>query len=187
MRQTLRIVAAIAALALAPPLAAQARTVVLVRHAEKAAPSGDPALSAAGEARAAELARVLADWRLDAVIVSQFRRTQLTAAPVAKARGLTPQVVSAGDDVAGHAASVAAAVRALPAGSAALVVGHSNTLGPIVGALGGPNFGDLCDGEYASLFVLDLPPGAPPRLLRATYGAPDPEGAAECTRQMQLR
>jgi hypothetical protein len=65
-------------------------------------------------------------------------------------------------------------------------VGHSNTLGPIVAALGGPKLLDLCDGEFATLLVLELPATGPPRLLRASYGAPDPPTAHDC-RHEQVR
>ncbi len=117
--------------------------------------------------------------------MSQYRRTAETAEPTAVARGLTPVVVPIRGDVASQAAATAAAVRALPAGSAALVVGHSNTLGAIIGALGGPKIGDLCDAEYATIFVLEMAPQAPVRLLRASYGVPDAPEAVACRHTMQ--
>jgi broad specificity phosphatase PhoE len=166
------------------PLAAaraQASTVILVRHGEKTAPEGDAGLSEAGRVRADDLAVALASFPLGAIFVSQYRRTALTAEPVARAQQLTPAVVRVEKDIAVHAAAVGAAVRALPRGSAALVVGHSNTLGPIIRALGGPAISDLCDAEYAALLVLQPPAGEQPaRLLRSSYGMPDPPGALEC-------
>jgi hypothetical protein len=63
-----------------------------------------------------------------------------------------------------------------------VVVGHSNTIPPIIAALGGPALPDICDGEHARLFTLILPPGAPSRLLQSSYGAPDP--AEPCGRTM---
>ncbi|MBK7350032.1 MAG: histidine phosphatase family protein [Gemmatimonadales bacterium] len=172
---------ALAACLLLPvSLTAQAATVILVRHAEKAAPSGDPPLSAPGRARAAALGAALVDFPVTTIITSEYRRTRETAAPLATARGLVPVVVAARSGADSNAAAVARALGAVPAGTAALVVGHSNTLGPIIAALGGPVLPDLCDGEYATLFVLELPPDGAPRLLRARYGAPDPPGATEC-------
>ena len=48
-------------------------------------------------------------------------------------------------------------------------------------ALGGPAIRDLCDQQYASLFVLVLPPDdGPARLVRSTYGAPDAADAGSC-------
>ena len=173
---------AIASMAIVQSLEAKAGLVILVRHAEKAAESGDPALTGPGSERAEALARALAEAPLDAIITSQFRRTVLTAAPAAKQKGVSPQVVEAGGDVAAHATAVAAAIDRLPDGTTVLVVGHSNTLGPIVAALGGPRVADLCDGEYATMLLLarGAPAGSGSRLVRARYGAADAPGADQC-------
>ncbi len=170
------------------PLAVQAQpsTVVLVRHGEKAlAPADNPPLSAEGEARAEALARVLADTHVDAVVTTGLARTAGTAAPLVRARGLTPIIVAAGRDVPAHARATAAAVRARPAGEVVLVVGHSNTLADIIAALGGPKMPELCDQEYASLFVLELRENGPARLIRSSYGAPDTEADINCHRGMR--
>lgn len=184
MRTTLVVLA----LALAPLGAAMAQpaTVVLVRHGEKAsAPAGDPPLSADGEARAEALARVLADAHVDAVVTTELARTRSTAAPLVRARGLTPIVVASGRDVGAHAQATAAAVRARPAGEVVLVVGHSNTLPAIVAALGGPAMPELCDQEYATMMVLELRPDGPARLIRASFGAPDAPADVACHRGMR--
>lgn len=170
------------------PLAIQAQpsTVVLVRHGEKAlAPAGNPPLSAAGEARAEALARVLADAHIDAVVTTGLARTSGTAAPLVRARGLTPIIVAAGRDVPAHARATAAAVRARPAGEVVLVVGHSNTLADIIAALGGPKMPELCDQEYASLFVLELRENGPTRLIHSSFGAPDTDADIDCHRGMR--
>jgi broad specificity phosphatase PhoE len=163
-------------------LEAQASLIILARHAEKTAPAGDPGLTAEGEVRAADLARALRDVRLAAVITTQYQRTRLTAAPAARAARLTPVVVPAGNDLAAHATAIARVVDALPAGSAVLVVGHSNTLGAIIAALGGPRVPDLCDEEYATLFTLARPGpgGGVPHLVRGRFGAPGPADQASC-------
>jgi broad specificity phosphatase PhoE len=161
-----------AALVSAPAVAvAQPSTVILVRHAEKGTtPANDPDLTPAGIQRALDLAAVLSDAHVGSIITTQLQRTQLTAAAVMKATGLSPIVVRAGGP--GHADSVAAAVRRRPAGEVVLVVGHSNTIPAIIAALGGPKLPDLCDTQYSMLFVLDLS-GATPRLIKAHYGAAD--------------
>jgi broad specificity phosphatase PhoE len=157
--------------------------VVLVRHAEKAtSPENDPGLTDSGRARADALAEALRDARVDAVITSHYERTRKTAEPVAAARHLTPVLIRAGTDTSAHVREVAAAVRSQAAGGLVLVVGHTNTIPPIIAALGGPQLPDICDGEYARLFTLVLPPGGPPRLIQSTYGAPDP--AEPCGRTM---
>jgi broad specificity phosphatase PhoE len=150
--------------------------VLLVRHAEKAAePAQDPPLTAAGEARARSLVTVARDAGVTAIITTQYQRTRRTAAPTAAATGVTPEVVPAGP-MPQHASAVAAAVRK-HGGETVLVVGHSNTIPAIIGALGGPRLSDLCDGEYDTLFVLVLGDAGPPRLIRSRFGAPSAEDA----------
>lgn len=170
-------------------LPAQASTVLLVRHAEKADTSADSDLSVQGQGRAAELGTTLANFPLTAVYVTQYKRTRQTADPTLRLRQASPVVVPVTSDLEAHIAAIARAVRALPAGSTALVVGHSNTLSPIIAALGGPAMmSNLCDGEFSTLFIMEFPGGsATPRLLRAKYGAPDPPDANGCQQQMRIR
>jgi broad specificity phosphatase PhoE len=159
---------------------AQASLIVLARHAEKAAPTGDVGLSPAGVERAGELARAVAGVRFSSIITTQYQRTRLTAAPVAGASGVTPTVMTTSGDVRADAAAIARAIDSLPAGAAVLVIGHSNTLGPIIAALGGPRIPDLCDGEYSRLLILARPQGGPVNLVQASYGAGDPPRSGEC-------
>ncbi|HEX6058055.1 MAG TPA: histidine phosphatase family protein [Gemmatimonadaceae bacterium] len=172
----------------APPSGTGARTaaahaagaplvVYVVRHAERIDASRDPSLSEAGRARATALAEALAHAGIGTVVTTQFVRTRETAAPIAGALGIEPVVVAAAGPADAHAADVARAVRAAPRDGAVLVVGHSNTVPAIVGALGGPRFDDLCDADYDNLFVLVLRDGAPVRLARARFGAADDESA----------
>jgi phosphohistidine phosphatase SixA len=163
-----------AGMLLATTLGAQATLVIVVRHAEKAATGGrDPELSAAGQARAEALAAALAGSPIDQVFVTEYRRTSETAAPPLQRARLHPTRVAVGErTVAAHARAVAAALDSLPAGSAVLVVGHSNTVPAIVAAVsgGGPVMPDLADDEYSTLFVISRSPGQPPRVIRASYG-----------------
>lgn len=170
--------AAVVGAVLAPRLAvAQPSLVVLVRHGEKQpTPADDPSLSAAGEARAQALAEALVNTKPSTIIVSTRKRTAETAAVVAKQGGVTPTVIALD---ANHVTAVAQAV--LRATGVVLVVGHSNTVPAIVAALGGPRLPDLCDASYASLFVLTpAANGRPAQVVRASYGAPDAPGAANC-------
>jgi broad specificity phosphatase PhoE len=145
--------------------------VILVRHAEKAAqPAQDPPLTDAGAERARALAVVARDAGVTAIITTQFDRTRSTAAPTATALSIVPEVVQAGA-VAQHARAVADRVLAYP-GKTVLVVGHSNTIPAIVGALGAPQPRDMCDSDYDSLFVVVLGDSGPPRLIRSRFGAP---------------
>jgi broad specificity phosphatase PhoE len=161
--------------------------VILVRHAERAAaPAGDPVLTDAGMQRAADLGAALANAGVNSVVTTHLQRTQLTARHVMEATGQSPIVVRAGGPTRAHVDSVAAAVRRRPAGEVVLVVGHSNTIPAIIAALGGPTLPELCENQYSSLFILEFPSAGTlsgaPRLIKATYGAPDPAGSGSCER-----
>src|ERR1051326_9405317 len=107
-----------------------APVIFIVRHAEKASAGGsDPALSPAGEKRAEALARILKDSQITSVFVTEFKRTQETAAPTAKAAQVRPTIVS-GNDVG----ALVEKLRALKGN--ALVVGHGNTIPDLLKALG---------------------------------------------------
>lgn len=166
------------------PNATPPTVVLLVRHAEKAAqPPQDPPLTEAGAARARALVAVARDAGVTAIITTQFERTRSTAEPTASALHITPEVVDAGP-AAQHAKAVADQVLK-HAGGTVLVVGHSNTIPAIVGALGAPRPRDLCDSEYDQLFVVVIGDTGPPRLIRSRYGAPSPEDAACPSMQMR--
>lgn len=171
-----------AAVLLAAPLGAQELTVVfLVRHAEKAAePRADPPLTLAGEARARDLAAALGDALVSGVVVSPTLRARATAAPLARSRGLVPDDVPLAGGVAVHVRAVAEHVRRRYAGRTVLVVGHSNTIPAIIGALGGPRLEDLCDHEHSWLFTLVIRAGGEVALARAHYGEPDGAPASAC-------
>lgn len=149
--------------------------VILVRHAERATePAGDPTLTPAGELRALALAQALAGLRVNAILTTPYRRTRDTAAPLAKALGIQPQVV---DAKAGHVQAVAEAVRAQS--GVVLVVGHSNTVTAVLAALGGPKLQDLCETSFHHAFLLQ-PALAPPRWAQFSYGAPSAWPEAGC-------
>jgi broad specificity phosphatase PhoE len=135
--------------------------VFIVRHAEKAATDGkDPGLSAAGQNRAKALARILKDSQITTVFVTEFKRTQETAAPTAKEAHLTPVVVRA-NEIAG----LATKVRALNGN--ALVVGHGNTIPDLMKALGIATPIVISEEDYSEIFAVSLFDS--PQLLRLHY------------------
>lgn len=173
-------------LALPATAEAQPSLVILVRHAERdTAPPRDPALTAAGAARARALHQALAHAGVGSVIATQFQRTQLTAKPLADSLKLTPIIVAAASPVSAHAEAVAAAVRGRPSGEVVLVVGHSNTIPAIIAALGGPRFADLCDSQYSMLYLLEFGRPGAPRFVQSNYGAADAPESANCARTMR--
>ena len=144
------------------------QTIVVVRHAERAdAGTGgamtmatDPELSEAGRARAESLAVALKDAGITAIFATEYKRTQQTAAPLAKALGITVQTVSSKD-----ASGLVAKVKAEKGN--VLVVGHSNTVPDVIKRLGVETPVTVADADYDLLFIVTLTPQ--PSVLRLHY------------------
>jgi phosphohistidine phosphatase SixA len=134
------------------PAAEPPRTVILVRHAERAAGMApDVGISEAGECRARVLADMLADAGLKHIYTSEVARTQQTAEPLAKKLGLRPEVIGAKDYD-----TLLPKLRSGVAGGAVLVVGHSNTVPEIIARLGGGSVPEIPDDEFSRLFVVTI-------------------------------
>ena len=147
------------ALLFAPDAKAQT-TVFIVRHAEKADSSKDPDLSEAGNARAKALASMLRDAGIARIFATEFKRTQQTAAPLAKMLGLEVKSLAANDST-----KLVAALR--DETGKALVVGHTNTIPDLIKALGITTPIAIGENEYDDLFVVQL--GEKPGLIRLHY------------------
>lgn len=133
----------VASIAIAEP------TVFVVRHAEKAEVGGkDPGLSEAGRRRAQALATMLKDAQISAIYATEFKRTQQTAAPLAKSLSVDVTVIPAAD-----LATLEAKLRGT---GNALVVGHSNTVPELLQRLGAEKPVTISDGEYDNLFVVTV-------------------------------
>lgn len=158
---------AVAVLLTAASHAAAQQAVIVVRHAEKADQTPDTPLSAKGRARAKALANLLRGAGVTHIVTSEFRRSQETAAPLAKALGLTPEHVPAKDLPA-----LVARLHAVDPASIVVVVGHSNTIPPMLAVLGWPNTLDLNEGDYDDVFVLAPHPGQRASMVRLKYGQP---------------
>lgn len=144
-------------------------TVFVVRHAEQVeSTDGDPPLSEEGRARARALAHVLAEARVDAVVVSNRRRSRQTAAPVVARTGAKVDELEREE-----VEEIAARIRA-GLGASVLVVGHSDTVGPIVEALGGQAIGPIEEGDYDDLFVVRIEPDGTIVVEHLQYGEPTP-------------
>ena len=134
-------------------------TIFLVRHAEKsqAGDAKDPELSDVGHARAAALAVLLKDAGITAIYATEFKRTQQTAEPFARATGIKTTIVPAKE--------TAALVATLKeAKGNALIIGHSNTIPEILKALDVKDPPPINETDYDNLFV--LVPGPPVQLLQ---------------------
>lgn len=150
------------------PLALAQHVVFVVRHAERADAGvagmkgmEDPPLSAEGEARAQRLAGMLRSADVKQVFASQFKRTQLTAQPLATAEHLEIATITAKD--------IDALVQRLSAATgASLVVGHSDTVPQILRALGAKDDVKISDNEYDNLFVV-VRTGGEANLIRLRF------------------
>jgi len=153
----------IVALAAARDARAQ-EAIYIVRHAERADQSTDPALSTAGVGRSHRLKDMLRDAGVTHIFTTNLRRTIETAKPLADALGLAPQPLP-GPDVR----PLIARLAALSPHDRALVVGHSNTVPELLSALKVATPITIADAEYDNLFIVVPQKGAPPLLLRLKY------------------
>lgn len=172
----------LAALAILAPATTRAQTaagqpvtVIIVRHAERASSDPrDPPLDGIGRVRATALLDAVRDAGVQAIYVTQYRRTHETAEPVARALGLTPEVIAAASPVPAHASTVARTLLEKHRGQVVLVVGHSNTIGPIARALGAPARENLEDHEYEHLYIVTSDGSSPARFIAVRFGPPNP-------------
>lgn len=148
-------------------------TMIFVRHAEKAGLSGDdPGLSAAGQRRAAELARQLVDADVvagvDAIYSTPYRRTKETAQPVADALDLPINIYDPSDNEA-----VLETILKNHKGKIILVVGHSNTLPTLIADLGASKLvPPIAENEYDNIYVIAIPWFGKTKTIRLRFGEP---------------
>lgn len=168
--RVIRICAIVFALSLATApssvRAQQARTIYLIRHADKVSEDVDAPLSDAGRARAACLANTLRDANIQQIFTSELQRTQQTAAPLAEKLNLKPIAIplSQVDDL----------IEAIRSSKSAniLVVWHDATLGKILLALGGPEITPIAHTEYGRFFILTFAgegKGSKPTFVQLRY------------------
>ena len=132
---------------------AQKTTVWVVRHAEKDASlqGNDPVLSADGQRRALALARALKPQNLKAIYVTRLKRTGLTAKPLADQAKILPRFYT--DSLKQYANVILKNFK----GKNVLIVGHSNTIMPLLAAFGAEQpFQELADDDYDMLFKVTV-------------------------------
>ena len=135
-------------------------TIFIVRHAEKADATKDPDLSEAGRARAEATVKTLRDANITEIYATEFKRTQQTAAPLAKVLGITVTILPAKDN-----AALLAKLRASTGN--ALVVGHGDTIPDLIKALGISDPINIGENDYDNLFAVVL--DQKPHLIRLHY------------------
>lgn len=125
--------------------------IFLVRHGEKVSNAPDAVLSPAGLERAQCLARTLRDSGIASIYVTDVKRTQQTAQPLANALHVKPTVVP--NPGAKQNASTVVEQLSHREKHNALVVGHQDTLPLIIEELGGGKI-PMDQVQYDSMIVL---------------------------------
>lgn len=135
-------------------------SVILVRHAEKAAsatPDPDPDLSPEGRARALRLATLLGRTAVTRLVATELKRTQETLQPLSE-KLHEPIDVRA----AAQTSDLVRELRAAPPGSTTVVATHANVLPMIVRELGGPPLrgldanGTIRDDDYGRVEIVSV-------------------------------
>jgi broad specificity phosphatase PhoE len=155
-------------------------TIILVRHAEKAAePAADPPLTAAGQARARALVAALRDARVTTVYSTTATRARQTAEPVAVLAGVRLTAFEPPATTKDYGGDYVKEVMSKHRGEVVVVVGHSNTIPLILRALGVPDRGaagqaggSMAELPYDTMLIITVPASGPARVISARYGAP---------------
>lgn len=163
------------------PGAAPGVTVFLVRHAEKGKDDPrDPTLTKAGEARARTLARLLGEAGVTHLFSTDYRRTRATLGPLVEAIGVELELYDPR-----RLELVGAQLAQLPAGSVAVVAGHSNTTPELFHLLTGREGRNLEESAHGRL----IPEEQYDRLYCVTLvrGGEGVEGPARAVAGVELR
>lgn len=127
----------------------------LVRHAEKDTAGGTNAdLNNIGRGRAAILPKILKKVSISGVYSTDKPRTRNTAAPVAKAKGLSVEIYDAKKQ-----AELAKDLTEKGKGKRYFIVGHSNTIPQLVFQIlrvDEKPTADLPDSEYSFLYIVSV-------------------------------
>ena len=146
------------ALCLIGSAAAQNKTIILVRHAEKdasaTADKNDPVLTSEGKERAKRLADVIKKYKPGAIYSTDLKRTRDTAAPMAARRKLQVQTY----DPRKPADLVDTIIKSKT--KRFLVVGHSNTIPGLANLIGKKElFKNLDDAEHGAIWIIRIKDG----------------------------
>jgi broad specificity phosphatase PhoE len=150
---------------------ARTTVVVLVRHAEAGdSTTGDPDLSAAGEARVSRLGGflgdVLGERNVDYLYAADTRRAQQTAAPVANEFKLPINLLASSDWD-----RLARRIKRDHRGKTVVVVGYATTLPGVLSQLSGESVA-MRDDEFDAIYFVIMPSPGETRVLRLRYGTP---------------
>lgn len=127
----------------------------VVRHAEKDVTDPkdkDPELSDLGAERATALMKYLKGDRIDSIYTTNYKRTKLTAFPLADIIGIAMKTYEPTEQK-----QLAKQLIANAQGKKILIVGHSNTVLDVVEAFGAEKpVKELTDEDYDYIFVITV-------------------------------
>ena len=150
---------------LATIAAAQDKTIILVRHAEKAdATSQDPELSAEGRQRAERLVKVAGKYKPGAFYTTNFKRTRETLAPLAAKRKKQVETY----DPRNQQALVDSIMKS--PFKRHIVAGHSNSVPGLANLIAKKDvFKNLDESEYGVIWVIRIKDGKVRKTEVITY------------------
>ena len=135
-------------------VAAQNKTIILVRHAEKVDSSRDPELSPEGKQRAERLVQAIKKYKPGAVYSTDFKRTRDTVGPIAVRRKLKVQTYDASKPADLIDTIMKSKTKRF------LIAGHSNTVPGLANLLGKKElFKNLDDAEYGAIWIVRIKDG----------------------------
>ena len=134
---------------------AQTKTIILVRHAEKAdATSQDPELSADGKQRAERLVKVAGKYKPGAFYSTNFKRTRDTLAPLAAKRKKAVAIYDARKPAELLDQITKSKIKRH------IVAGHSNTVPGLANFIAKKDvFKNLDESEYGVIWIIRMKNG----------------------------
>jgi phosphohistidine phosphatase SixA len=145
--------------------------VFVIRHADRK-PEPDDDLTPAGIVRARLLARMLAESGVRTVFCSSAERARKTIQPLKDLLGDRLEIVTASIRSTTHVQQIVDGVKALPENAVAAVIGHSDTVGPIIEGLSGRTIDQIASHEFDKLFVLSIASAGVSTVALTRYGEP---------------
>jgi len=134
--------------------AAQSKTILLVRHAEKIDESQDPELSPEGKQRAERLVKKIGRFRPGAFYSTNYKRTRDTLAPLAARRKKQVQTYDARQPQALIDEIMKSRTKRF------VISGHSNTIPGLANLITKKElFKNLADSEFSVIWLIKLKDG----------------------------
>jgi 2,3-bisphosphoglycerate-dependent phosphoglycerate mutase len=132
-------------------------TIIITRHAEKENGGSDPDLSAAGKARAAQLAALLKDVPVTKLLSTPYKRTRQTLEPIATTRGLT---IDPYDASKLQGLQELAKTLKESKDQTIVIAGHSNSAPELVNLLlNDQKYSQLSEDDFSKIWLLTLQSG----------------------------